>query len=87
LGKARCDVDIGVVILGGDRGDMSVRSSGSDRPRIQSGQERMRAIERSVWRFVEPGGIVADPGTALVYRVFDGGVGGWMNVWNDGENG
>ena len=40
----------------------------------------MHAIGRSVWRFVEPGGIVADPGRALGYaRVFDAGIGGWMN--------
>ena len=38
-------------------------------------------IERSVWRFAEPGGIVADAGRAVLgyARVFDAGVGEWMN--------
>jgi len=41
----------------------------------------MYAIERSVWRFVESGGIVVGPGRALGYaRVFNVRVGGWMNI-------
>ena len=48
----------------------------------------MYAIEWSVWRFVEPGGIVAGPGTVLGHaRVFDAGVGGWMDERNKEENG
>ena len=48
----------------------------------------MYTIKSIVWRFVELGGIVADPGSTVGYaRLFAAGVGGWMTGRNEGENG
>ena len=65
----------------------SVRCSGSDRARLDQDKSAMCAIKRIVWRFVELGGIVADPSSIVGYApLFDAGVGGWMNGRNEGEN-
>ena len=62
----------------GNRSDLSVEA-------VEHGfdwdKSAIYVIERSVWRFAEPGGIVADAGRAVLgyARVFDAGVDEWMN--------
>ena len=41
LGRMRCTVDVDVVILADNRGDMSVRRSGSDQARINEDKSAM----------------------------------------------
>ena len=62
----------------GNRSDLSVEAV---EHRFDWDKSAIYVIERSVWRFAEPGGIVADAGRAVLgyARVFDAGVGEWMN--------
>ena len=47
------------------------------------GKSAMYTIKRIVWRFVELGGIVADPGTVGYAQLFAAEIGGWMTGRNE----
>ena len=66
------------------RGGMSVRRTGSNRAPIDRDTSVAYTIEKSVWKFLEPGGTVADPGRAL-WGMLEYSTAELVDEWMDGR--